>query len=88
MGAGIAGGGRDHHAVVHRMMFFEGLYDAGHRRAFLTDGDVNTKDTEASLVDDRIDGDGRLARLTISNDQLALASADGNHGIDGLDAGL
>src|SRR5687767_7481750 len=84
----IASGRRDHHAVVHCMVLFEGFYHAGHRRAFLTDGHVNAKYTEASLVNDRIDRDRRLARLTISNDQLALASPDRNHSIDGLDAGL
>src|SRR5205807_10249928 len=35
-----------------------------------------------------VDGDGRLARLAVADDQLALAAADGDHGIDGLDARL
>src|SRR5688572_11477553 len=87
-GSRITGRSRDYHAVVHCMMLFEGFHHAGHRRAFLTDGHVNAKYTEASLVNDRIDGDRRLARLTIPDDQLALASTDGNHGIDGLDASL
>ena len=40
------------------------------------------------MVDDRIDGDGRLACLTVADDQLTLASSDGYHGVDGLDARL
>jgi hypothetical protein len=40
------------------------------------------------LVDDRVDGDGRLARLAVADDQLALAAANGGHGVDRLDAGL
>ena len=42
----------------------------------------------AFLVDDRVDGDGRLPRLTVADDQLALTAADGDHRIDGLEAGL
>src|SRR3546814_3363334 len=41
-----------------------------------------------ALVDDRVDGDGGLAGLPVADDQLALAAADGGHGVDGLDAGL
>ena len=40
------------------------------------------------LIDDRVDGDGRLAGLAVADDQLALAAADRRHGVDGLDAGL
>ena len=40
------------------------------------------------LVDDGVEGDSGLTRLPIADDQLALAAADRNHAIDGLDAGL
>merc|ERR1719183_1141073 len=39
------------------------------------------------LVDDGVDGDGGLACLTVTNDQLALPAADGDEGVDGLEAG-
>ena len=42
----------------------------------------------ALLVDDRVDGDGGLAGLAVADDELALAAADGDHRVDGLDAGL
>ena len=42
----------------------------------------------ALLVDDGVDGDGGLAGLAVADDQLALAAADGDHGVDGLEAGL
>ena len=29
------------------------------------------------MVDDRVDRDGRLSRLPVADDQLALAAADG-----------
>jgi hypothetical protein len=40
------------------------------------------------LVDDRVDGHGGLARLTVADDQLTLAAADGNQRVDGLEARL
>jgi hypothetical protein len=42
----------------------------------------------ALLVDDRVQRDGRLAGLAVADDQLALAAADRDHAVDGLDAGL
>ncbi len=39
------------------------------------------------LVDDRVDGDGRLAGAAVADDQLALAAADRDHGVDRHDAG-
>ena len=42
----------------------------------------------ALLVDDRVDGDRRLAGLPVTDDQLTLAASDGNQGVDGLDTGL
>ena len=41
-----------------------------------------------ALVDDRVEGDRRLAGLPVADDQLALTPADGGHRVDGLDAGL
>jgi len=40
------------------------------------------------LVDDGVDGDGRLTGLAVANDQLALAAADRDHAVNRLDAGL
>ena len=47
-----------------------------------------TRFISLTLVDDRIHGDGGLAGLTVSDDQLTLSPSDRNHGVDGLDAGL
>src|SRR6185436_9526963 len=49
---------------------------------------VDTDDAGALLVDDRVHRDRGLAGLAIADDQLALAAPDGDHGVDGLDAGL
>ena len=36
------------------------------------------------LVEDGVDGDGRLAGLAVADDQLSLTTADGNEAVDGL----
>ena len=41
-----------------------------------------------ALVNNGVNGDGRFTRLAVTDDQLALAAADGDHGVDGLDTGL
>ncbi len=87
-GSRITGAGRHHHAVFHGMILFERLDDPGDRRTLLTDGDVDTKDAQTFLIDDRIDGDGGLAGLAITDDQFALTAADRNHRINGLNARL
>ena len=45
-------------------------------------------DAAVALVDDRVDRHRGLAGLAVADDQLALAAADGNHAVDGLEAGL
>jgi hypothetical protein len=40
------------------------------------------------LVDDRVDRDRGLAGLAVTDDELALATPDRGHGVDGLEAGL
>ena len=57
-------------------------------RPLLADGDVDADQVLALLVDDGVDGDGRLAGLPVADDQLALTAADRDHRVDGLDAGL
>ncbi len=81
-------GRRDDDGVVHRAGFFERAHDLGDRRLLLPDGVVDADDVLALLVDDRVDGDGGLARLAVADDQLALAAADRHHRVDRLEAGL
>src|SRR5207244_2419194 len=67
----------------------------GDGRALLADGDVDAADLLVLvaglpvllLVDDRVDGDRGLAGRTVTDDQLALATADRGHRVDRLDAG-
>ena len=77
-------------------MLFERLPDSGNGGSLLADGHVDAthllRDIPGSpvvlLVNDRVDGQGGLARLAVTDDQLTLATADGNHGVDGLHARL
>src|SRR6266702_1158376 len=76
-------------AVAETMIVYSiARRDLRHGGGPLPDGDVDTDDALALLVDDGVERDRRLAGLTVANDQLALAASDRNHGVDGLDPGL
>jgi len=49
---------------------------------FWADGNVDAGDVAAALGDDRVDPDCCLAGLAVADDQLALATADGDHRVD------
>jgi len=85
--------GSHHDGIVHGTLFTQGVHDAGHRRTFLTDGHIDTVHRISgfkvrTLVDDGIDGDGGLTRLTVADNQLTLSATDRNHRIDGLQTRL
>ena len=69
-------------------MLFQRTDYLGDFGCFLPDGDIDTGEVAALLVDDGVQGDGRLARRAVSDYQFALAPPDGNHAIDGFNAGL
>jgi len=54
----------------------------------LANRDIDANHVAALLVDDGVERDGGLAGLAVADDQLALAAADRDHGVNGLDAGL
>ena len=87
-GGGLGGGSDDHHGVVHGAGVFERLHHLGDGGALLADGDVDANDVAAFLVEDGVEDDGGFSGLAVADDQLALAAADGNHAVYGLDAGL
>ncbi len=73
--------------MAHGAGFSERLHDLRDRRALLADGAVDADQIVLGVVDDGVEQDGGLAGLAVADDQLALAAADGNHGVDGLEAG-
>merc|ERR1719367_2465797 len=95
-GSGVGGGGRDDDGILHGVGVSEPLYNLSDSRPLLANGDVDTVQlllgvislVEALLVDDGVNGDGGLASLPVTDDQLTLATANGHKGVDGLDAGL
>ena len=87
-GAGSRGRSGHDDGVLQGAVLAQRLDGLGDGGALLTDGDVDALHAEATLVDDGVDGDRGLAGLAVADDQLALATTDGGHRVDRLDAGL
>ena len=64
------------------------LGDLRHGAGLLADGHVDADHILPLLVQDGVDGDSGLAGLAVADDQLTLAPADGEHGVDGQNARL
>ena len=71
-----------------RSELFQGLHHLGHGAGLLADGHIDADHVLSLLVEDGVQGDGRLAGLPVADNQLPLAPADGEHGVDGQHAGL
>ena len=82
--------GRSSHddRVFHGAVLFELADNVGDGGSLLANSDINADQVLALLVDDRIKRNGRLTCLAVTNDQFALAAADRNHRVDGLQTGL
>ena len=86
--SGIGRRSVDDDRVRHRALVAQLRFDRSHRRRFLTDRDVDAGDAGALLIDDRIDGDRRLADPSVADDQLALPASDRDHRVHRLDPRL
>ena len=81
---GIRCGGSNNNGVLHAVSLLEETHDVGDGGSLLSDGDVDaveglgvvTSLEDLLLVDDGINGDGGLASLSVTNDQLTLSSAN------------
>merc|ERR1739847_212795 len=95
-GSGIRGGGRHHDGVLQSISIVQSLDNLGHGGSLLSHSNVDAVQhgllvsglVESLLVDDGVNGDSSLASLTVSNDQLTLATTNGHQAVHGLDAGL
>ena len=85
---GVARGGVHHDGVGKRVVLAQGVHQLRHRAGLLADCHINADDVLALLVEDGIQGHGGFAGLPVANDQLALAAADGEHAVDGQQAGF
>ena len=67
-------------------MGFEGLYDVGNCRSFLSNGHVDAEELllrissveVGLLVNNGVNSDGGLSSLSVTNDELSLATTDGD----------
>jgi hypothetical protein len=95
-GGGLGGGGSDDDGVLHGVLLLKGLDELSDGGTLLTDGNVDTvqllgliaRVVPALLVEHGVESDGSLTGLTVTNDQLTLTTADGNHGVDTLHTSL
>ena len=62
--------------------------DLGNRRLFLPDSHINTDDILIPLIQNGIRGNGGFPGLAVADDQLPLPPANGNHRVNGFNAGL
>src|SRR3982750_1549836 len=74
--------------MFHGAMLFQDVNDLRHARLLLTNGDIDTDQIFALLIDNRINRDGGLACLAVTDDQLALTTTNRDQGIDGGDTCL
>src|SRR5208282_6301346 len=77
----------DHNRVFHGAGVFQNLYHLGNGTALLADRVIDANQVVALVVNDGVEDYGSLAGLAIADDQLALASAYGDHGVDRLQSG-
>ena len=83
---GIGGSGSNDNGVLEAVTLVEETHDVGNGGTLLADSDVDTVEglgvvtglEDGLLVEDGVDGNGGLAGLSITNDQLTLASSNGH----------
>ena len=93
---GLRGGSGDNASVLHGVVLLKGLDELSNGRTLLADSDVDAVKllvligtvVPTLLVENGVEGDSSLSGLTITNDQLTLATANGDHGVDRLETGL
>ena len=89
-------GGGNNDGIVNRACFFELFNQLGNSRTFLADRNVHAVHflalvvacgvVDLLLVQDRVQSNGSFTGLTVTNDQFALATANGDHRVNGFQA--
>src|SRR5664279_4991019 len=80
--------GHDDDGVIHRALLPQAGHSLCHGGSTLTDGTIDAHDIPAALVEDGVDRNGRFARSTVTQNQLALAAPDAYERIDDFESGL
>ena len=92
----IRRGSSHNDGIFHGVIVGQRLDELSNRGTLLTDGDIDAIELRALilafidglLVQDGVDDDGGLAGLTVTNDQLTLATTNRDQAVDCLEAGL
>src|SRR5690606_28125391 len=87
-GSGLGRRSGNDDGVGQSAVFFQLANHVGDSGLLLAGGHVDALDAAVALVDDRVDRHGGLTDLTVTDDQLTLATADRDHGVNGLVTGL
>src|SRR5690606_310353 len=90
----LGSGRSDDDRVFESATLFQYLHELGNRGALLTNRDIDAVELlalvvaliERLLVEEGVENDRRLAGLTVTNDQLALAATNRDQSVDCLDA--
>lgn len=94
--SGLGSSGGNDNGVLHGVVLLKGLDELGNSGTLLADGDVDAVEllglvvavVPTLLVQDGVNTDSSLAGLTVTNDKFSLTTANGNHGVNALHAGL
>lgn len=95
-GSGLGSSGGNDNGVLHGIVLLQGLDQLGDGGTLLTDGNVDAVKllglvaavVPSLLVEHGIESDSSLSGLTVTNDELTLATTNRHHGVDGLQTGL
>jgi hypothetical protein len=94
--SGLGSSSSNDDGVLHGVVLLKGLNELSDSGTLLTDGNVDTVQLLALvgsvvpslLVKHGIESNSGLSGLTVTNDQLTLTTADGDHGVDRLQTSL
>src|SRR5690606_22765008 len=87
-GSRVSSTSSNNDGVLHGAVLFELAHYSSDRALLLSDGNVDTLNASAFLVDDGVNRDGSFTYLTVADDQLTLATSDRYHRVDGFQTDL
>ena len=85
---GIGRRGAYDRRILHRTGGLQPRGDLRNGGALLADGNIDAEHILPLLGENGVDSDGGFAGLTVADDELTLAAADGHERVDRLDAGV
>ena len=85
---GIGSVGRHHDGVLHGPVLLQLTHHRSNRGSLLANGNIDTLNASALLVDDRVNRNSGFTHLPVTDDQFPLTPANRHHGVDGLQANL